>query len=94
MRAASFAGCSSKKSLTKFSDYQQKDIMEPLPTVLAQPTLRNTKVREAYSEEFDRTPHCSGCEKCGDWDRDVPLMSIQEAVRESSRCLKCNDAPC
>ena len=65
-----------------------------MPTVLSQPTLRPTKVREAYSEEYNRTPHCSGCSKCGDWERDIPLMTIQEAVREASRCLKCNDAPC
>jgi len=68
--------------------------MSAVPTSLAQPTLRNTKIREKYSEEFNRTPHCSGCSKCGDWERDTPLMTVQEAVREASRCLKCNDAPC
>lgn len=95
LSAAQFGGCGSKKkSLSKFSDQIQKDIMAPAPTHLAEPTLRNTKIREAYSEEFDRTPHCSGCQKCGDWERDVPLMSIQDAVREAARCLKCNDAPC
>jgi len=62
--------------LTKFTDQIQKDIMSPLPTVLAQPTLRNTKVREEYSEQYDRTPHCNGCSKCGDWERDIPLMTI------------------
>ena len=51
MNVAQFSGCSTKKkSLTKFSDYQQQDIMSPMPTQLAQPTLRNTKIREAYSE--------------------------------------------
>jgi dihydropyrimidine dehydrogenase (NADP+) len=92
--ASSFSACSAKKKeLTKFIPDHEK-IMEPMPTVLATPTLRNTKIREKYSEEFDRTPTCNGCSKCGDWERDTPLMSIQEAVREATRCLKCNDAPC
>ena len=65
-----------------------------MPTTISNPTLRNTKIREQYSEEYDRTPKCNGCSKCGDWERDVPLMTIQEAVREATRCLKCNDAPC
>lgn len=87
-------GCGSKKkSLTRYND-KHTELMEPMPTVLAKPTLRNTKVREAYSEEFNRTPHCAGSTKVDDYSRDIPLMSIQEAVREASRCLKCNDAPC
>jgi dihydropyrimidine dehydrogenase (NADP+) len=98
LRLAQFAcgtGCGShkKKSLTKFSD-AHKEVMSPCPTTLAKPTLRTTKTREAYSEEFDRTHHCNGCSKDGDFERDIPLMTIQEAVREASRCLKCNDAPC
>jgi hypothetical protein len=41
LRAAQFSGCGTgcgstkKKSLTKFSDYQQKDVMAPMPTELA-----------------------------------------------------------
>ena len=68
--------------------------MAPVPTQIARPTLRNTKIREEYSENFDRTPHCNGHSKVNNWERDVPLMTIQEAVREAKRCLKCNDAPC
>ena len=100
MRLAQFGscgtggGCGSGKCLTKFRDDIQKDVMEPVPTVLSKPTLRTTKTREAYSEKFDRTPHCNGSSKYGDWQRDIPLMTIQEAVREAKRCLKCNDAPC
>lgn len=91
---ANFGSCgTAKKSLTKFTA-NQEEIMEPMPVTLAKPTLRNTKIREQYSEQFDRTPHCQGCSKCGDWERDLPLMTIQEAVREANRCLKCNDAPC
>jgi dihydropyrimidine dehydrogenase (NADP+) len=86
--------CGSKKCLSKFSDHIQQDIMAPVPYSIAKPTLRNTKVREAYSEEFDRTPHCNGATKVSNWERDIPLMTIQEAVREAKRCLKCNDAPC
>jgi hypothetical protein len=87
-------GCSSKKCVSKFSDDIQNDIMSPVPTQLARPTLRNTKVREAYSDEYNRTPHCHGSSKVNNWERDIPLMTIQEAVREAKRCLKCNDAPC
>lgn len=68
--------------------------MANMPTSISNPTLRNTKIREAYSEKHDRTPHCNGCSKEDNWDRDIPLMTIQEAIREASRCLKCNDAPC
>lgn len=99
MRTAQFAcgsGCGSgtkKKSLTTFSEAHM-ELMAPMPTKLAQPTLRNTKIREAYSEEFNRTPHCDGCSKHNNFERDIPLMTIQEAVREATRCLKCNDAPC
>lgn len=50
--------CGSKKSLTKFTPEISKDVMENMPISLAKPTLRNTKIREKYSEEFDRTPHC------------------------------------
>jgi len=95
------SGCSSgggcgtkKKSLTTFSPEIARDVMANMPTKLSQPTLRNTKIREKYSEEFDRTPHCQGATKVDNWERDIPLMSISEAVREASRCLKCNDAPC
>lgn len=102
LRLAQFAsggcgsGCSSKKkSLSKFSDAHE-EVMAPCPThsSLAKPTLRTTKTREAYSEEFDRTHHCNGVTKDEDFARDIPLMTIQEAVREAARCLKCNDAPC
>jgi len=99
LRVAQFGACGSgcgsnkKKSLTKFSD-AHKDVMAPCPTTLAKPTLRTTKTREAYSEEYDRTHHCNGASKDGDFERDIPLMTIQEAVREAARCLKCNDAPC
>ena len=65
-----------------------------MPTKMAKPTLRNTKIREIYSDTYDKTGKCSGCSKCGDWSRDIPLMTTQEAVRESERCLKCQDAPC
>jgi hypothetical protein len=76
LRAAQFAGCGSKKkSLTQFKD-DHKELMKPVPTQLAQPTLRNTKIREAYSEEYNRTPHCNGCSTCGDFERDIPLMTI------------------
>lgn len=68
--------------------------MANMPTSISNPTLRNTKIREAYSETHDRTPHCNGCSKEDNWERDIPLMTIQEAIREASRCLKCNDAPC
>ena len=68
--------------------------MTPVPYQIAKPTLRTTKTREKYSEEFDRTPHCNGATKVNNWERDIPLMTIQEAVREAKRCLKCNDAPC
>lgn len=105
-RATQFSGCgtggcgsgggcgSKKKELTKFSPEMQHDIMGPMPTILSQPSLRPTKIREAYSEEFNRTGTCNGSSKLNDWSRDVPLMTIQEAIREASRCLKCNDAPC
>lgn len=51
-------GCGSGKCLTKFRDDITEDVMSPMPTVLAKPTLRTTKTREAYSEEYDRTHHC------------------------------------
>jgi hypothetical protein len=76
LRTSAFGACSSKKDLTRFSDKIAKDVMSPMPTSIAQPTLRNTKIREAYSEEHNKTPHCSGCSKCGDWERDTPLMTI------------------
>ena len=63
--------------------------MGAMPTQIGKPTLRPTKKREEYSESFDKTAHCNGCSKCGDWNRDTPLMTIQEAIREASRCLKC-----
>jgi hypothetical protein len=70
-------GCGSKKkSLTAFSSEIQRDVMENMPIQMAKPTLRNTKVREAYSEKFDRTPHCQGATKKDNWDRDIPLMTI------------------
>lgn len=81
LRLAQFSGCGSgcgsnkKKSLTKFSD-AHKEVMAPCPTTLAKPTLRTTKTREAYSEEYDRTHHCNGCSKDGDFSRDIPLMTI------------------
>jgi dihydropyrimidine dehydrogenase (NADP+) len=94
VKAANFGGCASrKKELTKFST-EHTEVMEPMPVEISRPTVRNTKIREKYSEEFDRTPSCNGCSKCGSWERDTPLMTIQEAVREATRCLKCNDAPC
>ena len=57
IRASQFSGCGTggcgsggcstkKKELTKFSPEMQHDIMSPMPTILSQPTLRNTKVRE------------------------------------------------
>ena len=73
--ACSFGACAAKKkSLTKFSS-EHEEVMAPMQTHIATPTLRNTKIREAYSEEFDRTPACNGCSKCGDWSRDIPLMT-------------------
>ena len=50
LRASQFACCSKKKNLTEFTEYQQNEVMAPVPTTLAKPTLRNTKVREAYSD--------------------------------------------
>jgi hypothetical protein len=71
------SGCGTKKKeLTKFSEYQEKEVMCGMPTSISQPTLRNTKVREQYSEQFDRTPHCNGCSKEDNWERDIPLMTI------------------
>lgn len=64
MRIAQFGscgtggGCGTGKCLSKFRDDIKEDVMGPMPTVLAQPTLRTTKTREAYSEEYDRTHHC------------------------------------
>jgi len=53
------SGCGTKKKeLTKFTEYQEKEVMCGMPTSISQPTLRNTKVREQYSEQYDRTPHC------------------------------------
>jgi hypothetical protein len=70
-------GCGTmKKSLTTFSPEIAANVMANMPTTMAQPTLRNTKIREAYSEEFDRTPHCQGATKKDNWERDIPLMSI------------------
>ena len=71
----SFSSCSSKKSLTKFQEHIQQDIMSIMPTAIGKPSLRPTQEREKYSESFDRTPHCNGCSKCGNWSRDVPLMT-------------------
>lgn len=50
--------------------------MAPVPTSISGPTLRTTKTREKYSEEFDRTPHCQGASKENNWERDIPLMTI------------------
>ena len=72
----SSGGCGTGKCLSKFRDDIKEDVMGPMPTVLAQPTLRTTKTREAYSEEYDRTHHCQGSSKYGDWQRDIPLMTI------------------
>ena len=83
-----------QKELSKFRDDIDKEVMKNMPKTIGEPTVRSTKVREQYSEEYDRSGHCQGCSKCEDWERDIPLMTVQEAVREASRCLKCNDAPC
>ena len=64
------------------------------PKGVGLPSLRPTFKREEYSEKYDRTKHCNGCSKDEDWSRDLPLMTVQEAVREAYRCLKCEDAPC
>jgi dihydropyrimidine dehydrogenase (NADP+) len=68
--------------------------MDSMPKSGVQTTIRPTKAREAYSAKHDRTQHCQGCVKCGNWDRDQDLMTVQEAMREANRCLKCQDAPC
>ena len=89
LRLSQFSSCGAGKNLTKFIDEIEKEIMGPMPIKIAKPTLRPTKKREEYSDSYDRTKNCSGCSKCGDWERDTPLMTIQEGIREASRCLKC-----
>lgn len=70
-------GCGSKKKeLTTFTEYQKNDVMNNMPTSISAPTLRNTKIREAYSESVSRTPHCNGCSKEDNWERDMPLMTV------------------
>jgi hypothetical protein len=56
-----FSTCGAKKNLTKFIEEIEREIMSPMPTTIIKPTLRPTKEREKYSEEFDKTPHCNGC---------------------------------
>lgn len=94
MKVARMFGACNVNSLHKFGEEIESKVMNMMQTQISKPTLRPTKEREAYSESHDKTAHCNGCHKCGSWERDIPLMTIQEAVREASRCLKCNDAPC
>lgn len=46
------------------------------PKTIGKTTVRPTFLREEYSEKFDRTKHCNGCEKTDDWSRDIPLMTV------------------
>jgi hypothetical protein len=64
------------KNLTKFREDIDTDIMKGMPKTIGEPTVRSTKVREQYSEDYDRSGHCQGCSKCEDWERDIPLMTI------------------
>lgn len=68
--------------------------MKPMPVTLATPTLRPTKEREMYSDMYNRSKHVNGTTRFNNWERDLPVMTVQEGVREALRCLKCNDAPC
>lgn len=90
---AAFGSCN-VNALHKFGEEIEEKVLGLMQTQISKPTLRPTKEREAYSEKHDKTPKCNGCEKCGSWERDIPLMTVQEAIREAYRCLKCNDAPC
>lgn len=90
---STFANCN-VNSLHRFGEEIESKVMNKMQTEISKPTLRPTKEREAYSETHDKTAHCNGCVKCDNWERDIPLMTIQEAIREAYRCLKCNDAPC
>ncbi|EGR27432.1 hypothetical protein IMG5_196150 [Ichthyophthirius multifiliis] len=94
IKHSNFFGSCNIDSLHIYPKDVQEKVLKKMQTHISQPTLRPTKEREKYSEEYDRTPHCNGCQKCNNWERDIPLMTIQEALREAIRCLKCNDAPC
>jgi hypothetical protein len=50
IKPSKFGFHTDRDKLTLFPEKIQKNVMEPVPVKLSQPTLRSTKEREEYSE--------------------------------------------
>jgi hypothetical protein len=74
---------SNSKNLVDFTPKVEAEVMPKVASHIGRPTIRQTKLREEYSEKYDRTGNWQGMTKHDDWSRDIPLMTTHDAVREA-----------